>query len=144
MTDSNPPRFAFMDATEAAAYLKTDRLAVLDYITQGKLKTFGGKTANPFVRSEDVIKLAEELQIAQDDEVVDPKNIHRNDPVRKVKLRIQQDAKWNEVDEAAMKAWAMELDLITFPRMRDVAKDAIAQLQKIIAVLDEIEVKRKQ
>jgi hypothetical protein len=142
MADSNT-RFAFMDATEAAAHLKTDRLAVLDYIKQGKLKTFGGKRDNPFVRSEDVVKLAEELQIAKDEsETVDPKTVHRNDPVRKVKLRIQQDAKWNEVDEAAMHVWAAELDPISYKRMRKVAVDAIAQLQKILVALDEAEAQR--
>jgi hypothetical protein len=143
MADSTGARFAFMDATEAAAHLKTDRLAILDYIKQGKLKTFGGKPSNPFVRTEDVLKLAEELQIATEEEAIDPKNVHRNDPVRKVKLRIQQDAKWTEVDEAAIRAWAVELDKISYPRMRQVAVDAIAQLEKIMAILDEVEAKSK-
>lgn len=138
------PRLAFMDAVEAAANLKTDRLTVLEYIKQGKLRPFGGKPSNPFVRTEDVDKLVSELQLNQEaDPPPDPKAVHRSDPVRKLKLRIQQDAKWYEVDEAAMRAWANELDLISFGRMRQVAQAAISQLEKLVMVLDETEAQRK-
>ncbi len=140
----NRPRMAFMDAVEAAANLRTDRLTVLNYIQSGKLRTFGGKSGNPFVRTEDVLKLAEELHLNDNEEATpDPKAVHRNDPVRKIKLRIQQDAKWPEIDQAAMRAWANELDLISFERMRQVARQAIVQLERIIEVLDETEVARK-
>ena len=136
------PRLAFMDAVEAAAILKTDRLAILALIETGRLKTYGGKTGNPFVRTEDVERLAAELDPTGDDESLDPKTVHRNDPVRKLKLRIQQDAKWHEVDEAAMRAWAKELDPISYERMQKVAADAIKSLQLIIQVLDEAKAAR--
>ena len=137
-----PPRFAFMDAVEAAANLRTDRLAVLKYIEEGRLRTFGGRPGNPFVRPEDVERLAKELfpdVVAEEAPRPDPKAVHRNDPVRKLKLRMQQDAKWHEIDEAAMQAWAKELDPIMYNRMRLVAQDAIARLQMVIKVLDEAE-----
>jgi hypothetical protein len=137
-----PPRFAFMDAVEAAANLRTDRLTVLKYIQEGKLRTFGGRPNNPFVRTEEVERLAKELfpeAVAEQSPPPDPKAVHRTDPVRKLKLRIQQDAKWPEVDEAAMRAWATELDPVSYNRMRQVARDAIARLQMIIKVLDESE-----
>lgn len=141
---ANRPRLAFMDATEAAALLQTDRLAVLEYVEGGRLRTFGGKPNNPFLRTEDVEKLARELQPDQETaETLDPKTVHRNDPVRKLKLRIQQDAKWHEIDEVAMRAWAKELDLINYDRMRKVAQDAIVQLQLVMQVLDETEATRK-
>lgn len=136
-------RPAFMDTIEAAAVLKTDRLAILKYIEEGKLRTFGGKSANPFVRTEDVDKLGLELQLNDDSPALDPKIVHRNDPVRKIKLRLQQDAKWQEVDEAAMRAWAKELDLIGYNRMREVAQTAIDQLQQILRVLDETQAERQ-
>lgn len=139
------PRFAFMDTVEAAAFLRTDRLQVLDYIKEGRLRTFGGKPGNPFVRSEDVEKLAEQLNLNQTAEPPpDPKTVHRNDPVRKLKLRLQQDAKWPEIDDAAMRAWANELDLISFDRMREVARQASARLQRLIELLDETEAARKK
>jgi hypothetical protein len=132
------PRFAFMDATEAAANLQTDRLTVLKYIAEGRLRTFGGKSGNPFLRSEDVLKLAAELQVATTVEATpDPKLVHRNDPVRKIRLRMQQDAKWPEIDEAAMRAWVGELDPISYSRMRQVALVAISQLQQVVSILDE-------
>ncbi len=141
---ANRPRLAFMDATEAAANLKTDRLGVLKLIEEGRLRPFGGKPGNPFVRTDDVERLVQELQLVQDDGTSpDPKAVHRNDPVRKLKLRLQQDAKWHEVDQAAMQAWAHELDPISYERMRQVARDAIARLQTIIAVLDDTEAARK-
>ncbi len=142
---ANRPRLAFMDAVEAAANLKTDRLGVLNLIQEGKLRTFGGKQSNPFVRTEDVDKLARELQLFEEQETPpDPRAVHRSDPVRKLKLRLQQDAKWHEVDRAAMQAWAAELDLISYERMRQVARDAISQLQMLIIVLDEGEAGRKR
>jgi hypothetical protein len=141
-----PPRFAFMDATEAAANLRTDRVTVLKYIQEGKLRTYGGRPNNPFVRTEDVERLAKELFPEGELEVgppPDPTVVHRTDPVRKLKLRIQQDAKWVEVDEAAMRAWALELDPISYNRMRQVAHDAIERLQLVIKVLDETEASSK-
>ncbi len=143
---AKPIRPAFMDAVEAAANLKTDRLTVLEYIKEGKLKTFGGKPGNPFVRTDDVEKLVATLFPAVEFEQVpkvDPKTVHRNDPVRKVKLRIQQDAKWPEISEAGMRAWANEIDSISFGRMKKVAEDTISQLQLLIQVIDEVEAKRK-
>ena len=146
-TDQTKPiRPAFMDAVEAAANLKTDRLAVLEYIKEGKLKAFGGKPGNPFVRTDDVDKLVVALYPTVEHEQaskIDPKTVHRNDPVRKVKLRIQQDAKWPEINEAGMRAWANEIDGISFGRMRKVAEDAINQLQLLIKVIDEVETHRK-
>ncbi len=137
-----PPRFAFMDATEAAANLRTDRVSVLNYIKEGKLRTYGGRPNNPFVRSEDVEKLAAELfppEVLEATPAPDPKVVHRNDPVRKLKLRMQQDAKWPEIDEAAIRAWALEIDRIGYNRMRQTAREAIERLQLVIKVLDEIE-----
>jgi hypothetical protein len=131
-----------MDTVEAAALLKSDRLAVLKYVEEGRLRTFGGKPGNPFLRSEDVLNLAAELQTDQDT-AVDPKTIHRNDPVRKLRLRMQQDAKWPEVDEAAMRAWANELDLVSFNRMRQTARETIDRLQLLLTVLDEVEPARR-
>lgn len=138
------PRLAYMDCVEAAALLKTDRPTVLKYIQEGRLKTYGGKPGNPFVRTEAVEQLAAELlpPEAADEAPLDPKVVHRNDPVRKLKLRIQQDAKWYEVDETAMRAWASELDPISYARMRQVARDAIGKLEQIIQVLDEAETAR--
>lgn len=144
-TSKPAARFAFMDATEAAANLHTDRLTILKYIEEGKLRTFGGKTGNPFVRTEDVERLVQELALDKAAETApDPKVVHRNDPVRKLRLRIQQDAKWPEIDEAAMRAWVSELDPISYKRMREVATTAIDQLELVVKTLDEaIQVQRK-
>jgi len=132
------PRFAFMDATEAAANLRTDRLTILKYIQEGKLRTFGGKTGNPFVRTEDVLQLVQELALDKTNEPApDPKAVHRNDPVRKLRLRLQQDAKWPEVGETAIRAWVSELDPISYQKMRQIATEAIGQLQKVVQVLDQ-------
>jgi hypothetical protein len=60
-----------------------------------------------------------------------------------VKLRIQQDAKWPEISETGMRAWANEIDTISFGRMRKVAEDTISQLQLLIKVIDEVEAQRK-
>ena len=131
-----------MDTVEAAAFLKSDRLTVLKYVEEGTLRTFGGKPGNPFLRTEDVEKLAAELQTDQG-AALDPKTIHRNDPVRKLKLRMQQDAKWPEIDETAMRAWANELDLVSFNRMRQTARDTIDRLQLLLRVLDDVEPTRR-
>ncbi len=144
-TATGRPRLAFMDTVEAAANLRTDRLTVLKYIEEGRLRTYGGRPGNPFVRTEDVDRMVEELRLNEAAEpALDPKAVHRNDPVRKLKLRMQQDAKWYEVDEPAMRAWANELDPVSYDRMRQVAQAAIAQLEKVIQVLDETEAVRRK
>ena len=127
-----------MDAVEAAANLKTDRQTVLQYIQEGKLKTFGGKSGNPFVRTADVDKLAEALGVlpTAEEEPPDPRAVQRSDPVRKIKLRIQQDAKWNELGESDMRLWAKEIDPVTFVSMRKVATEAISKLKLLIKIID--------
>jgi len=137
--DSKIIRPAFMDAVEAAANLKTDRQTVLQYIQEGKLKTFGGKSGNPFVRTADVDKLAEALGVlpTAEEEPPDPRAVQRSDPVRQIKLRIQQDAKWNELGESDMRLWAKEIDPVTFVSMRKVATEAISKLKLLIKIIDE-------
>jgi hypothetical protein len=141
----NKIRPSFMDAVEAAANLKTDRVTVLKYIEDGILKAYGGKTGNPFVRTADVDKLASELGVLvkPEESAPDPKVVQRNDPSRKIKLRIQQDAKWGEVDEKAMRLWANEIDLITYVGMRKVANETIAKLEQLLRVMDEVEAERR-
>ncbi|NWJ44398.1 MAG: hypothetical protein HXX08_00820 [Chloroflexi bacterium] len=137
--DSKIIRPAFMDAVEAAANLKTDRQTVLQYIQEGKLKSFGGKSGNPFVRTADVDALAAVLGIlpTKEEEPPDPRTVQKNDPVRKIKLRIQQDAKWNELSESDMRLWAKEIDPVTFVSMRKVATEAISKLESLIKIIDE-------
>jgi hypothetical protein len=143
--ETNKIRPAFMDAVEAAANLKTDRVTVLKYIEDGVLKAYGGKAGNPFVRTADVDKLAIELgvMVKPEEPAPDPKVVQRNDPSRKIKLRIQQDAKWGEVDEKAMRLWANEIDPITYVGMRKVANEAIVKLQQLLQVMDEVETENK-
>jgi hypothetical protein len=145
MNEPNKIRPAFMDALEAAANLKTDRLAILEYIRQGKLKSFGGKKDNPFVRTDQVDKLAEELGLVEKtrESVPDPRAVQRNDPVRKIKLRMQQDAKWSEITIDMMRTWATEIDPVTLPTMRTIATDTIQNLETLIRIIDETEAERK-
>ena len=131
--------------------LRTDRPTVLEYIRAGRLKTFGGKPGNPFLRTEQVEQLAAEFHAARTDAdaeeadaeaaadlpPLDPRTVHRNDPVRNVNLRISGDTKWASVDERAIRLWAAELPPFRRDKMREVARDTIQRLNLLMAVLDE-------
>lgn len=125
-------RFAFVDSVHAAEYLHTTQDAVLDMIAAGRLRSFGGKPSNPFVRSADVSALASELGITNDEE---PKRT--KSPVARVQTRLTADARWADVGESDIREWVKRADDARRAGARSAVIVARQRLDLLAQILDE-------
>ena len=125
-------RFAFVDSVHAAEYLHTTQDSVLDMIAAGRLRPFGGKPSNPFVRSADVIALAAELGI---ESVEEPKRT--KSPTARVQTRLTADARWADVGEDDMREWARRADDARRAGARSAVAVARQRLDLLARILDE-------
>jgi hypothetical protein len=126
----------FIDAAGAAEMLRVPVETVLDLIAQGRLKTYGGRAANPFVRSADVALLAEEVSPPADA----PQTARRvRGAVSRVQTRLTADARWADLSEDDIREWARRADALRRQAARTAAGMAIARLQTLLQALDEVE-----
>ncbi len=124
----------FIDAAGAAEMLRMPLDAVLDLIHEGRLRTFGGKAANPFVRSADVAALAAELGVGTA-EATEPKRV--KSASARVQTRLTADARWAEVSESDIRDWARRTDAARRRAGKTAATTAIDRLQAVLRALDE-------
>lgn len=127
MTSVRP---AFVDASYAAELLGVTTPDVLEWITEGKLTTFGGSPRNPFVRLSQVEILAQEL--GRDISQPPAKRRASQNPVRRVELRIRHDARWSEITDDDILAWAKGLDEATRAASLRVVSTAIERLRRVL------------
>lgn len=134
MTDTLS-RFAFVDATVAAEALHVSPDTVLDWIKEGRLKTYGGRPSNPFLRSRDVAELAQSLGLPADAE---PARRTRSASAR-VQTRLTADSRWSEIGEQELREWASRVDAARRQAARVVIAGAGQRLDMLARILDEIE-----
>jgi hypothetical protein len=127
-------RFAFVDSVHAAEFLHLSQEAVLDLISGGRLRPFGGKPSNPFVRSADVAALAEELGVTAEEA---PRRI--KSPAARVQTRLTADARWADIGEADLREWAARADRDRQLSARAAAQVARQRLDLLVDILDERE-----
>ncbi len=127
-------RFAFIDAVHAAEVVHTTQEQILDWVKSGKLKAYGGKPANPFLRSADVAALAEELGVAADE----PPQRTKSASAR-VQPRLTSDSRWSGVSEADIREWATRADPTRRQAARTAAGTARERLATVLAILDELD-----
>ncbi len=125
-------RFAFVDATHAAEMLHVSVDTVLDWIAEGKLATFGGKPANPFLRSVDVAALAEQLGVLGDEP---PKRV--KSATAKVQARLTSDSRWSDVSEEEIRDWARRADAARRQAARTAAAIAQHRLELVLQALED-------
>ncbi len=125
-------KFAFVDAVHAAEHLHVTQDVVLDFIAQGRLKAFGGKPTNPFLRSADVVALAQEIGVPEDDAPRRAKS-----PSARVQARLTADARWADVGEADLREWVRRADENRKSAARSAIGVARQRLDLLLAVLDE-------
>ncbi len=125
-------RFAFVDSVHAAEFLHVTQEAVLDMIADGRLRTFGGKPSNPFLRSADVAALAEELGVSEEEPPRRTKS-----PTARVQTRLTADARWADIGEADLREWATRADDARRSGARAAAQVAGQRLELLIRILDE-------
>lgn len=124
----------FIDAAGAAELLHLPIDAVLDLIREGRLRTFGGKAANPFVRSADVAVLAAELGVSAA-EAAAPKRI--KSASARVQTRLTADARWADVTESDIRDWARRTDPARRRAAKTAAGTAIERLRTVLQALEE-------
>lgn len=123
-------RFAFIDSVIAAEILRVSQDAVLDWIASGKLKAYGGKPSNPFLRSADIAALIQELGVSVDEP---PRRI--KSASAKVQQRLTADSRWSDITVEEIRDWATRADPARKAAARTAAATAIERLQAVIEVL---------
>lgn len=125
----------FIDAAGAAEILHLPLESVLDLIAEGKLRSFGGKASNPFVRSADVALLVNELGVEALASVSEPKRVKSG--TARVQTRLTADARWADVTENDIRDWVRRADGTRRRAGKTAAATAIQRLQLLLQVLDE-------
>jgi len=126
-------KFPFVDASFAAEILGVQTSDILDLIDSGRLKAYGGKERNPFVRTADVEALAGELGR----ETVQPPAKRRaaDNPVRRIELRLRADSRWADVTDDDLTAWIRLQDEHSVTAARKVAETAMARIGRLLEIL---------
>lgn len=125
---------AFIDSVHAAELLRTTQDAVLDLVKEGRLRTYGGRASNPFVRSADVLALAPQLGVQEGSEPAR----RTKSPSARVRTRLTADARWSEVSEQDIRDWAARADPASKQAARKAAVLARERLQSVLRSLDEL------
>jgi hypothetical protein len=126
-------RFAFIDAVHAAEILRVPLETVVDWVSAGKLKAYGGKPGNPFLRSNDVAMLLREMGV-EDEEP--PKRV--KSATAKVQQRLTADARWSDIADDEIVEWARRADPPRRQAARTTAATAIQRLEKVLLALNEL------
>ena len=116
----------------AAEVLHVSQDTVLDWIKAGKLRAFGGKATNPFLRSSDVAALAEELGVNSEEAPRRTKSA-----TAKVQARLTADSRWSDVSEAEIRDWARRADQAHRQAARTAVVAARERLAEVLRALDE-------
>lgn len=125
----------FIDAVHAAETLGVTKDDILQWIAGGRLRRFGGRSDNPFLRRADVEALADELEIRQG--AATPRRV--KSPGARVQSRLTADARWSEIGSADIRDWVERSDATRRQAGRQAAELARQRLQEVLRALDESE-----
>ncbi len=125
----------FIDAAYAADSLHVPLDTILDLVRAGRLRTYGGRTSNPFLRSAEVTALAGELGLGDDTESETPRRV--KSPSARVQQRITADSRWGDVSEADIRDWVERADDTRLQAARKAAQLATGRLSFLLAALEE-------
>jgi len=128
---------AFIDAAYAADSLHVPLDTVLDLVRDGRLRTYGGRASNPFLRSAEVAALADQLGLGAAEQQEPPRRV-KSASVR-VQQRITADARWGDISEEDIRDWARRADPLRRQAARTAAGTARERLDMLLRALDEPE-----
>jgi Helix-turn-helix domain len=143
-------RFAFIDAGEAARQLGIDRVALDQWVRDGRIKPYRGVGKDAFFRASDVEALYNELHPSTDlaeavaaderesagEEEKGPAR-KKQDPQMRVYLRLQADAKWYDISEDDIRTWFQQLAPDGYERNKRNAEHSIKKLQFLVSLIEE-------
>jgi hypothetical protein len=124
---------AFVDTAYAADMLRIPQDTILGWIDAGKLKTYGGRVDNPFVRTPEVTALAEQLGVAPAVEA--PKR--SKSASARVQTRLTADSRWKDVTPSDISEWAARADPARRQAARRVAEEARERLEMVMKAIQE-------
>jgi hypothetical protein len=125
---------AFVDVSYASEMLRVPLADLLDMVSSGRLRTFGGPPKNPFVRLTDVEAIAEERGAGLEQPPV--RRRATDDPAKRVALRLRHDARWNTVDTADIDLWSRTLTKEERLAAISVGRAAIERLAYLVKRLE--------
>jgi hypothetical protein len=133
-----PPRVKmgtpiFIDSVHAAELLGVSQETVLDWVSEGKLRAYGGRPSNPFVRSPDVMVLASEMGLGPREDR--PRRVKSGSA--RVQTRITADARWSEVSDDDIREWAVRADSTRKQAAMQAVAVARERLEALLRVLEE-------
>jgi excisionase family DNA binding protein len=145
------PRFAFVDAGEAARRLGIDRITLEQWVRDGRIKPHRGVGRDVFFRTADVEALYNELHpptelaeaVAADERESageaekEPVRKRQQDPQMRVYLRLQADAKWYDISEDDIRTWFQQLSPEGYERNKRNAEHTIKKLQFLVGLIEE-------
>jgi excisionase family DNA binding protein len=145
------PRFAFVDAGEAARRLGIDRITLEQWVRDGRIKPHRGVGRDVFFRTADVEALYNELHpptelaeaVAADERESageaekEPVRKRQQDPQMRVYLRLQADAKWYDISEDDIRTWFQQLSPEGYERNKRNAEHTIKKLQFLVSLIEE-------
>ena len=150
------PHFKFIDLPTAAELLGVTRTELLAWVDEGRIRPFSGKGQQSVFRRADVERLlavvradaqaeadaaavtaAEEAEAPA--EAVEGGRRRRRDPIKLMGTRLSMDSRWAEMSDQDIATWLDALEPVQYDRIRKVAGIAIERLQRVLAMMDEMQ-----
>jgi excisionase family DNA binding protein len=150
------PTFKFIDLPTAAELLGVTRTELLAWVDQGRIRPFSGRGQQSVFRRADVERLltevradaqaeAEAAAAAREPEEEAPAEAaeggrrRRRDPIKLMGTRLSMDSRWAEMSDQDIATWLDALEPVQHDRIRKVANIAIERLQRVLAMMDEVQ-----
>lgn len=151
--------FKFIDLPTAAEQLGITRTELLRWVDEGRISPFSGKGQQSVFRRADVeLLIAEVRASAEADaeaaaaaatptaeggeapaEVAAGGRRRRRDPIKLMGTRLSMDSRWAEMSDQDIATWLDALEPVQYERIRKVANIAIERLQRVLAMMDEMQ-----
>ncbi len=151
-------RFKFIDLPTAAEELGMSRLELLRLVDEGRINPFSGKGQQSVFRRADVEMLATEIRVNAEAEAAaataseetaetapegaERGRRRRRDPIQLMGTRLSMDSRWAEMSDQDIATWLDALEPVQYDRIRKVADVAIERLQRVLAMMEEMQARQ--
>jgi hypothetical protein len=147
--------FKFIDLPTAAEALGITRTELLAWVDQGRIRPFSGKGQQSVFRRADVDRLLAEARTGAEAEAAAAPAVlseegeapaeggrrRRRDPIKLMGTRLSMDSRWAEMSDQDIATWLDALEPVQYERIRKVANIAIERLQRVLAMMDDAQVR---
>jgi hypothetical protein len=148
--------FKFIDLPTAAEELGVSRTELLAWVDEGRIRPFSGKGQQSVFRRADVERLAATVRAdaaavadaqaasaAAGEEAAaeagEGRRRRKRDPIKLMGTRLSMDSRWAEMTDQDIATWLDALEPVQYDRVRKVANIAIERLERVLAMMDEMQ-----